>query len=187
MSIFEYVMVLVSVVLSLGIAHILARLAELLKAGPGVKWSVTWLGWIVVIVLLHIDLWGSLWFLHDAATWSIGGLALALLGAASLYMAAALATPDVQHGDRIDLWDYFMTNRRRFATGIAVYGVAGMTMNAVLLPAQFGIANLLYLAPFMLITGALAWFKNSIVQRVLLGVILVMMAFYFVQFFPKIG
>ena len=187
MSIFEYVMVLVSVVLSLGLAHILSRLADLLKPGVQVKWSATWLGWVLVIVLIHIDLWGSLWFLHGAAAWSIGGLALVLLTASTIYMASALVTPDVERGEAVDLWKEHLSRRRAVGASLIGYSVGGMLMNAILVPGQFAIANLLYLGPFVGLLLALMFVANKHVQRALPVVILVLMGLYFLQFFPSIG
>ena len=59
---------------------------------------------VVIILLLHIDLWSSLWQLHAVARWNWAGIAAALLSAALLFYAAVLSAPELEGDGEIDLW-----------------------------------------------------------------------------------
>ena len=57
MQIFDYVMLLVSVVLSLGLARLLETHARLVKRGTAVKWSAVYVAWLLILAAMHVDLW----------------------------------------------------------------------------------------------------------------------------------
>lgn len=94
MTIFEYVMILFSLVISLGLARLLETHAHLMKRGKSVKWSLTYLGWLLVLILALIDIWASLWQVHANARWTALDIGLSLLAAILLFYAAIFASPE---------------------------------------------------------------------------------------------
>jgi hypothetical protein len=187
MSIFEYVMVLVSVVIGLGMARLLETHASLLKLGPRVRWSPTWLQWLVIIFLFHIDLWASLWQLHAAGRWNWTGIAASLACAVFLFYAAHLSAPEVAGDDAIDLWEFHLANRRRYLTAIIGYAVVGMFLNATLMRAAFSAANLTTAAPGMVLFLTALFVPNRWVQIAIPPLALGLLAFYFAQYLPTLG
>jgi hypothetical protein len=119
MSLFEYVIVLISVVLSLGLAKVLESHAGLLRLGKRVRWSPTCLAWLLIILLWHIDIWASLWVLREATTWEWSTISGALLATMSLFYASVLSSPRIEDDGPVDLWTFHMENRRRYVgTGL---------------------------------------------------------------------
>ena len=59
MSIFEYFLVLFSVVLSLGLTHLATGMGELIRARRLVKWSLPHLLWVALTITSTMDLWSS--------------------------------------------------------------------------------------------------------------------------------
>ena len=113
MSLFEYVIVLVSVVLSLGIARILENHAHLLKLGPKVRWSPTYLLWLLIIFFSHVDLWASLWLIRGSDSWTLLSVLGVLLAAVALFYASILSAPELEPGQSIDLWAFHLDNSQR--------------------------------------------------------------------------
>lgn len=92
MALFEYLIVLISVVISMGLARVPEAHADLLKGARAVRWSPTYLAWLVVIVVFHIDLWASLWSLHTAQHWTWMNFGACLMCATSLFCVSVLAS-----------------------------------------------------------------------------------------------
>ena len=186
MSIFEYVMILMSVVISLGLARLLETHAHLIKHGARVKWSATYVGWLLVLLLTHIDIWASLWQVHANARWTALEIGLSLLAAGTLFYASIFATPETA-AEEVDLWDFHLKNRRRYGGALLLYCVVGGILNASLMRETFSAANITTLAPSILVTATAMIFDHRWVQRIAVAAMLTMMAFYFAQYLPTIG
>lgn len=185
MSIFEYVMVLVSVVLSLGLAKVLESHAGLLQLKARVKWSATYLVWLALIILFQIDLWASLWLVHTAEVWTWPSIAGALLAAMALFYAAVLAAPRVEAEETIDLWAFHLANRRWYVGAAAAYGLIGGYLNATVLGAHFTMANFTSILPILGLMIVVIVFSNRWIQRIVPVIILAVLLFYFSQYLPQ--
>ena len=64
MTTFEFVSVLLSLVVSLALAHVLTGMARMLVA-KGMKFSFVLFGWMAVALFDCVDLWFSLWAARD--------------------------------------------------------------------------------------------------------------------------
>lgn len=90
MSSFEFVSVLLSIVVSLALAHLLTAIARMAQA-KRLKLSFPLAGWIGVALFCCIDYWFSFWQARDMDVWSLGYVALWLVLAAALYRMGWLA------------------------------------------------------------------------------------------------
>ena len=187
MTIFDYVMILLSVVISLGLARALETHAQLMKHGKRVRWSPTYLLWLVVLLFSHIDIWASLWQLHDHARWSAADIGATLLACGVLFYSAIFATPDMDGDDEIDLWAFHMANRRRYLGALLAYMALGAWLNATLMSEAFSASNLTAAAPMFAILLAALFVSNRWVQRLMPVLTLVLMVFYFAQYLPAVG
>ena len=187
MTIFDYVMILLSVVISLGLARVLETHAQLMKHGKRVKWSPTYLAWLAVLLFAHIDIWGSMWQLHDHARWSAGDIGASLLACALLFYGAIFATPDMDGEGEIDLWAFHIANRRRYLGALMGYMALGAWLNATLMSEVFSTANMTAALPMFAILLAAILVGNRWVQRLMPALTLALMAFYFAQYLPAVG
>lgn len=187
MSIFEYVMILISVVISLGLARLLETHANLMKQGKRVTWSVTYLGWLLVLVLAQIDVWASLWQVHENARWTATDIGLGLLAAMTLFYASIFASPDLSDGEPIDLWAFHQDNRRRYIGALVGYMLIGTWLNATLLQQTFSMANLTATGPAAAVMLVAILVPNAWIQRLAVAATLMIQAFYFAQYLPTIG
>jgi hypothetical protein len=85
MTPFEYVSVLLSMVVSLALAHLLIGITRIIKAGVS-RWSIPMLGWIGFMIFLCIDYWFSVWAARNDPVWSLGFVCFLLVLGAVLFV-----------------------------------------------------------------------------------------------------
>lgn len=90
---FEYVSILVSIILGLGIAQLLSALADLLYHYHKVKsyWPHTI--WVLFILFLHIQDWFITYQLKEISEWSVIKLSFVLLYPILLFLGAKMLLP----------------------------------------------------------------------------------------------
>ena len=104
-SIFEFLMVLVSIIIGLGVAEILTGLAGKIRSRESIQdyWvhSVA----MAAIFFALIQQWWEIWGLRDVAEWAFHGLLMMLAGPVGLFLMANLLFPDPMQG--ADLRKYY--------------------------------------------------------------------------------
>lgn len=114
MEAFSYVSVVFSVVIGLGLSHLLTGAVELFKARGRVTFYWVHLLWVALTFVGHIFLWWTMWNLRLLRGWDFFSFLLLLLAPVLLYVAAALLIPKVEPGLPIDLREYFYENHSAF-------------------------------------------------------------------------
>lgn len=91
---FSYLSVLLSIILGLGMTHLLAAASRLIRGRAMVR--VYWppLLWAVVMLIIYVQVWWSLFGLRGRSDWSFLAFFVILLQTVTLYMATALVLPD---------------------------------------------------------------------------------------------
>ena len=114
MTLFEYLSVAVSIVLALGVAHLLANVRQVLDRRRAYWVHATWAGLLLLIYALE---WWSLWALRDA-NWSFGGFVLVLVGPGLLYACSTVLVPTALETD----WrsHYYTVHRFLFVALLAL-------------------------------------------------------------------
>jgi hypothetical protein len=105
MSLFEFLMVLVSIIIGLGIAEILAGVARQIRCRGSIRgyWVHSVLVGAIFVALLQQ--WWEIWGLRVVPEWSFGGLAMMLSGPVGLFLIAHLLFPEPMH--RADIREYY--------------------------------------------------------------------------------
>lgn len=114
MEAFGYISVIFSVVIGLGLSHLLTGVAELFKARGRVKFYWVHLLWVVLTFVGDIFLWWMMWNLRLLREWDFFSFLLVLLAPVLLYVAAAFLIPKVEPGASVDLREYFYENHSAF-------------------------------------------------------------------------
>lgn len=116
MRAFDFVMTLYSFVYALGVAHILAAVGDLLRAGRRVRFSWLSAGWMLNALLVIVSWWLALWDLRAVTTWTMP-VVLVLFGAACLiYLFARLVSPAVPREGPVDLRAFHQEEGRKYAS-----------------------------------------------------------------------
>lgn len=114
MDAFGYVSVIFSVVIGLGLSHLLNGVVELVKARQLVRFYWVHLLWVSLIFVGHIFLWWTMWNLRLMRDWNFFSFLLLLLSPILLYVAAAFLIPKIEPDVPLDLRLYFYENHSAF-------------------------------------------------------------------------
>ena len=110
MQLFEFLMVLVSIIVGLGIATLLTGIASLIRVRGSIRpyWVHTVL--IALVLLAHAQVWWESWGLSWASEWSFLGLLMMLGTPVCLFLISQLLFPESPSG--VDLAEYYFQNSR---------------------------------------------------------------------------
>jgi hypothetical protein len=90
---FEYVSILISIILGLGITQILSSYSDLLYRYKEVRYYWPQSLWVIFILFLHIQDWFITYQLKDKAVWHLPELVFVLLYPITLFMATKMLLP----------------------------------------------------------------------------------------------
>jgi hypothetical protein len=113
---FEHLSVLISIILGLGIAHLLTNVHGLARASDRVR--VYWLSvlWTILIFIGQVQWWWSSYAFQELPleTWSFFYFLFVLLSPVTLYLAAAFVLPGIGPEERVDLRAHYYGTRGWF-------------------------------------------------------------------------
>lgn len=94
MDAFGHLSVLLSIILGLGITQVLTALGRVVRARDHVRLHAPALGWALILLLVYVQVWWSMFGLRGHADWTFPQFATVLTQAILLYLLAALALPE---------------------------------------------------------------------------------------------
>lgn len=142
MSDFEFISIILSIVVGLTITRVLGGLASVVEHRRGLR--VNWLsiGWSVQVLLWSVAFWlGTVNSTRRLDSWTLGSFAVLLSLAIALYFLAAVVLP-TQIDSTTDLVAHFAEVRRPFFSIFAAW-VAVSTASALI----WGVENFIRLGP----------------------------------------
>lgn len=128
MSMIEFVLAFVGIIIGLGVADLLTSVHKLLRAGKRVKWhwATPCLALLMLLVTLILWWWSYRWFSHVAAGTIADFLPkFTVLVVGFLMVAAAL--PDDVPASGIDLRDFYLRSR------IHLWSLMSITLAAIII------------------------------------------------------
>ncbi len=131
MSLFEYVSVMMSVVLALVVARILSFLG--VAASGRSRFDLSWLhfAWVFLVFATLVLAWRTIWTMRDQAAFSIGQVVMMLIATSLIFIAARILIPDEPNAERLDLRTHYFDVRVPFFTVMTVvwvFPLAGMAI-----------------------------------------------------------
>jgi len=111
---FNYLSVLISIILGLAIAQVLQGVRGLVLTRSKVKLYTPTIIWTGMALLIAIQGWWASFSMHQQASWNFLGLLIILLQAISVYMIAALVLPDAKGDMAVDLREHYFAHRHWF-------------------------------------------------------------------------
>ena len=117
MDLFEYVAVLTSIIIGLGITHLLKGVARLVQH-PG-RQRVYWvhLTWVTYMFFMSVFWWWWEFLLVDIETWTFGLYLFVIAYAVNIYLLCALLFPSDLEG--YDGYEAYFFSRRQWFFGLA--------------------------------------------------------------------
>jgi hypothetical protein len=120
---FEYLSVLVSIVIGLGLSEMIACWAHLLRHRRTVQFYWIHTLWTVMMVLMIVQFWWGFWQFSIVENWSFVRLMAVVVEVIVLVLAATVLTPAREADTLVDLRTYYESQSQLFfalATGVIV-------------------------------------------------------------------
>ena len=114
MTSFEYLSVLISIVLALGVTHLLTGLSSILRSEGKVRLCWIQLAWSLAVMAFQISVWWAYWDFRDRESWGLFQFSSLLVLPGLTYLAARILMPDVIRDDSYDLRAHFDKVRQEF-------------------------------------------------------------------------
>jgi len=135
MSPFEFVCAFYSVVLGIAVAQLMTGVGRLIEVRDQVRTYWVQSLWVVIVLLIDVNSWWSMWELRSAKSWSFVSFLLLVGLIASIYLVTVLLFPRVpESGEQIDLDAHYYKNRRFFFMANAAGWTLGLFCNLSFLP-----------------------------------------------------
>ena len=145
MSLFEFVTVMVSMILALTLGQLLSGVSLLIKSTRDVRWHLPHTLWLVALGQTLVNHWWALWDFHDL-DWNYISFIYILIAPVLIALAVGVIVPDRTQPVQLDMEQQFHRVRRPFAGLFSVY-VLAMWFDGPLLAGQdpFGAIGLLHI------------------------------------------
>lgn len=132
MTSFEFYTVLLSFVVSLGVAGLLQAVVRLIQESPRVKFSLTWSLWATAIFVLQIIYWLKSWTYHEHFMLRVETSIPPLLLAIVSFTACGMATPNIPETGIIDLREFHERQGRKYQIGYAAFMLVAIVQGALM-------------------------------------------------------
>lgn len=132
MGAFDYLSVLISIILGLAITQILQGFRDLMQARKRLRLYWPSVLWAILLLLICIQEWWALFGWRDFPDWTFFGFSLVIAQVIGTYLAAALVLPDVARDEPLDLRAYYYANHRWFFTLGALAVVISIAKDRIL-------------------------------------------------------
>jgi hypothetical protein len=132
MTPFEYVIVLISIILGLGITLVLTGMAELIRKWQVVRVFWPYLIWIGLVFVLHVHEWWVTYELKSITVWSLPTFLFVVLYPILLFVLANLLFPSKWKKDVVDLKAYYFKTYPKFFFIAILLDVLAVSQNITL-------------------------------------------------------
>jgi hypothetical protein len=128
---FEYIIVLISIILGLGITTLLTGVAELIKHHKRTILYAPYIILILLVFVLHVHEWWESYTLKDVEEWPLLLFLFIILYPINLYVLAHLLFPSDRHGG-YNTQEYYFDNYRRIFSWASFLPVLSLIQNVTL-------------------------------------------------------
>ena len=118
LSLFEFIVGMISVILALAVAELFLGVSRLVENRARVRYFLAQSVWIVNLFLFTFLHWWSLWTFRNLS-WNFGMFFFSLLAPSLMFFATTLINPRNLTEAKIDLAVYFLDIRKLFLTVVA--------------------------------------------------------------------
>jgi hypothetical protein len=114
MDAFTHLSVLISIVLGLGITNLLMGFARIVQMRGQVKVFWPAIVWGLVLLVIHVQTWWTMFGLRNVETWTFAGFSMVLAQPILLFFLSALVMPDFDRDEALDLKANYFAQVRWF-------------------------------------------------------------------------
>lgn len=163
-SAFEYVTILISIILGLGITQVLSSAAEAFYHSKKIKFFLPHTIWVLVILFLHIQDWFILYELKEYPVGKLSTFLFIILYPIVLFVITKLLFPPISGEENINLKDFFLDSFPKIFYLFCVCILLSVIFNMCLLNASLIEQTLLFIPFVIFSTAAFRKIKNVAVH-----------------------
>lgn len=164
MSLFEFLMVMVSLIIGLGIAELLAGVAGIIRHRASIQHYWVHSIFVLIVFIALLQQWWEIWEIHDMKAWTFLGLLMLLGGPVGLFLISHLIFPERLENADIETY-YYGRMVPALWIGVATTVVATLFRPTILGSDLLSIHNLSSLL-FITLFASMALIKNRIFHAV---------------------
>jgi len=113
MDLFEFILIVTSVIYALALAQILSGISRLAQSNAAIRWSAPHALWIVTVFLNIFTVWWAGWEFRSVA-WTFPTFLYMVIVPTAIYFSCALLLPQSADAAEIDLEAHFYRVRKVF-------------------------------------------------------------------------
>ncbi len=185
MSPFDYLTVLVSIVIGLAIANVLTRLSVVITARERVDFywpPVAWAIWLFFVSAQH---WWAQWSVRHTREWNFGTFCLELLVPVLLFLLSSLVLPEREEGGKLDLGEWYFHNRAWFFAVLFFVPAASLAEELARTGRIASPVNLGFLLFFEAVIAVAYLLKSRRMQELITAQAMALTLLYFVVLFVR--
>ena len=156
MTRFEYLSVLVSIVIALGISEVTFSWGRLVQSRARITFSALHAFWSVFLLLLMVQFWWGFWNFRTVEHWSFVSLVAVIAEAVTLVLCALVLSPRLEGGENLDLGQLYFDNSRPFFVLGMLLLLQLAAVDALVLGSPLVHQENLFRLPGILLTGVAA-------------------------------
>jgi hypothetical protein len=183
---FAHLSVLISIVLGLGITNLLMGFARVIQMRARLKIYWPTLAWAVTLLLVHVQTWWSMFGLRKVPIWTFPDFAVVLMQPILLFFLSALALPDFDRDEALDLRANYFAQARWFFGMLVALVLVSLARSVILTGRLQGPADFGFHLIFIVGGAGGALFTNEIYHKVLAPVSVALYAIYIALLFTAL-
>ena len=127
---FNYLLVIVGIVLGLGITHLLSGFVDYVHNRRRLRWSGLQLLWMMILFLMQVQYWYTMFQVRNLGE-DFSRYLASLLFPTLLYIASGVLVPKLPESQTVDLRESYRDNQRWFF-GICALGMVVLVVHSQL-------------------------------------------------------
>ncbi|TRW17765.1 hypothetical protein [Glacieibacterium frigidum] len=186
MQAFDFLAVLLSIILGLAITEVLQGFRNLILARGRVRRYAPSLIWSVTLIAATTQMWWAMFGLRDHATWTFGAFTVVLLQTIFQYLASALVLPATGEAGDVDLRAHYFDHRRWFFGALLAMLATSLSKDLVLDGAIPVGANLGFHLALMAAFAVAILTRGPLYHRLLAPAVALIIAVYIALLFDRL-
>lgn len=186
MTPFDYLTILISIVLGLAMTNVLNRLAVVMTARERVDFYWPPIAWAIWIFFISVQHWWAQWSVHSFRHWNFLSFAMGLVDPVILFLLSALVLPEREEDGKIDLGQWYYRNRLWFYGVFFLLPLASIAEEIVRTGRVASMVNLAFLIAFEISIAFAYVMKSRRAQEWITGQAMVLTLVYVAVLFSTL-
>jgi hypothetical protein len=173
MSLFEFLMILLSIIVGLGVSELLTGFASVLRTGRILQLTIAHWALFLAMFLVLLQVFWETWSFNTLTKWSFPAMVFMLLTPVLLYLVTHMVFPDDTDSN---LSDYYFSKSRTIYVLLILTAIVSVLFKPIALGANLLVIDNLSFVPSIVMLATLAYSHNRLLHRLLVPVLLVTVA-----------